>query len=244
MKECTIVVIVNKKAQYEMFLSSLKQQKNVEYQLITIENYDNCCAGARQTFNSIMSAVKFEKVIFCHQDIVFENENVLEKILDEVEKLNNIGVVGIAGCREGKRWEIISNLRHGDERKHCGRRISNPVEVQSVDECFFVMEKEFCEKIRFTEIEGWHLYAVEQCLRAKEYGKKNYVIPSEIWHQSDGKSLDPQYVLMLLKLKNKYALNKDILNTTVKQWDFTNFKGRVYIKYYYIKQVLKKILKK
>lgn len=53
----------------------------------------------------------------------------------------------------------------------------------TVDECCFGMERETFNSLRFNEdiCDGWHLYAVEMCLRAKEYTKS--------W----GRSIQPRY---------------------------------------------------
>ncbi len=67
------------------------------------------------------------------------------------------------------------------------KKIVKSTEVQTVDECFFIMNKNIIEKMKFTSLNGWHLYAVEQCLRMTKLGKRNYVVPANLWHLSDGK---------------------------------------------------------
>lgn len=52
----------------------------------------------------------------------------------------------------------------------------------TVDECCFGMTREVFDSLRFNEkvCNGWHLYAVEMCLRAKERAKfgGRYAIPA------------------------------------------------------------------
>ena len=244
MEQCSIIAISNNRNQYDLFVESLKTQKNIEYQLITIENYNNEYIGARQAFNENISAAKYDTIIFCHPDISFLNEYALEKIVKAVSQLKNLGVAGSAGCKNGRRWEILSTMYHGKDKEHCGTSIKEATVVQCVDECFFIMKKSLVNSLKFTELNGWHLYAVEQCVRANLMNKQNYVIPVDMWHFSDGKSLDPQYLKTLLKLKEKYLVNEGILNTTVKQWDLKSFRGYLYIQYYYYKQLIKKVMKR
>lgn len=244
MDQCSILVISNNKEQYKIFEESLKTQKNVEYQLITIENYNNEYIGARQAFNEKISFAKYDILIFCHPDIIFLDENALQRIMKSISQLEDFGVAGSAGCKSGRKWEILSTMYHGENKVLCGTTVEKTIVVQCVDECFFVMKKNVVNSLKFTNLSGWHLYAVEQCIRANLFNKQNYVIPANIWHFSDGKSLDPQYVKTLLKLKEKYSLDEEVLNTTVKQWNLKSFSGYLYIQYYYYKQLIKKALKK
>ena len=67
MEQCSIITISNNRNQYDLFVESLKTQKNIEYQLITIENYNNEYIGARQAFNENISAAKYDTIIFCQE---------------------------------------------------------------------------------------------------------------------------------------------------------------------------------
>lgn len=219
-------------------------QKNIQYQLIIIRNYNDEFEGVRQAYNSILDSINYEKVVFCHHDIFFLNEHELGNILRQMDEVSDVGVVGIAGCKTGEKWEILSTMYHGYEKVLCGTEIECPVEVQCLDECLFIMKKSFVQQIGFSEIKGWHLYAVEQCIRANAHGLKNYVVPANVYHYSSGNSLDPSYINSLLELKKMYSIDEEYLNTTVKQWDLKTKKGYCYIKYYYWKQIIKKLMKK
>lgn len=76
---------------------------------------------------------------------------------------------------------------------------------------FLYYEEKLLEKIPFSNIEGWHMYAVEQCLQATLDGKKNYVIPSRIWHLSAGVSEDRNYVRIGKEIVKRYGSNFPIL---------------------------------
>lgn len=239
---CTIIVISNKENVLEEYKKSLQIQKNVDYQLIVIDNTKNQYKSARKAFNSVLAQAYYEMVIFSHPDIRFMSENALFEILQMVEKINNFGVIGIAGCQAGKNWAILSNIIHGDEKREAGKKIEQAIEVQTVDECFFIMKKKIIQELKFTDEDGWHLYAVEQSLRMLDKGRKNYIVPAEIWHLSDGRSLEPAYMKGLEKIISKYRNNVEYINTTVKQWKTRGVEAYWYRKYYYMKQIMKKLI--
>lgn len=237
---CTIVVICNKEKVLKEYTENLNTQKNVIFQLIVIDNTDNQYSGARMAFNSFLAQIEHEIVIFSHPDIRFRSDYALANILRETAKIDDYGVVGIAGCASGQIWKILTNIVHGDKKVEAGERILDITEVQTVDECFFIMKKDMIQKIKFKNKDGWHLYAVEQSLQMKRDGKKNYVIPADVRHLSDGRSLDPSYMKGLEEIIREYKIETEYINTTVKQWKTKGFVAYLYRKYYYIKQVIKK----
>lgn len=240
---CTILTISNVKSTVDRFKNDLQKQTGVNVQLIVIENYNQDYLGARQAFNAHLSEIKNDNVLFMHPDIVFLNKTALFSILQQAEAIENYGVIGIAGCPPGKKWLIVSTMVHGKQKVQCGVTFDTPVEVQTVDECLFLMKRSTIDKWRFSDITGWHLYAVEQCLRMNQAGLKNYVVPCQVHHFSAGNSLDPSYVKILIIIKQMYASLPHYLNTTVKQWRTSSAEGNMYIYYYYLKMWLKKILK-
>lgn len=235
---CTIIVIYNDPTILDGFLTSLKTQEGVKYQLLLLDNCRDVFSGARQAYNSVLDQVEFPYVICCHPDIRFLERDALKYMIEAVEQIPSFGVVGVAGCPEGKKWELLSGILHGKERKQAGIPVSKATLVQTVDECFFVMEKEFLQDVRFSYLPGWHQYAVEQCLRAKEEGRDNYVIPAKLWHLSDGASLGPSYMKMLEVLIAAYP-EFSYMNTTVKQWKTKGVVSFCYRKYYLCKQWIK-----
>ena len=150
------------------------------------------------------------------------------------------GVVGAAGAiqREKKR-EIITAMVHGDNAMPLGTLVDRICEVQTVDECFFIVEREYFISHRFPETDGWHLHAVQYCLEAIKDGRKNYVVPARVWHLSDGKSLDYHYVNQLEELIKKEKEDFDLICTTVKAWPTKGIRAMIYRKYYVLKQYIK-----
>ena len=133
----------------------------------------------------------------------------------------------------------MSNIVHGPKKEQAGIKIIEPREVQTLDECMFIIKSDYFQKHNFFERTSWHLYAVEYCINALINGDKVYVIPANVWHLSDGKSLDQLYVKSLIEMSSEYRYKFNTLYTTVRKWPIKGFKGYVYLRYYYLKQFLK-----
>ncbi|MCW3763739.1 glycosyltransferase family protein [Weissella confusa] len=235
--EFSIITIVNKENVYQEFKKSLDQQKQVDYELIKINNSNNQFQSARAAYNEASKKATGKYLVFIHPDIRFLDEMSLYDILTEATNIDNFGVVGIAGSpvRMHKgHFILLTTLKQGKRKESIGDPIDEPTEVQTVDECFFIMEKSYWEKIPFSDIEGWHMYAVEQCLRAILGGKKNYVIPSRVWHLSAGVSEDRNYVKIGKEIVQRYGSHFPYINTTVTHWDTQGIKKNITPWIYYV----------
>lgn len=244
--DISIVTIVNNNKTYNKFLENLEAQENVNYELIKIENINNVYPGARIAFNNVIEQINGRYIFFMHPDIRFLSGNALSEICMKLDQIADFGIIGVAGCpielKNNKR-EIYTTILHGTSKKKAGISFENHVEVQTVDECLFILKKEVLKLYPFPNIDGWHLYAVEQCLLLKEKGFKNYVVPANLWHISDGKSLDANYVVQLKRILKKYS-NYKYINTTVRKWPTSKVYMLIGVNLYYLKQKLKSTLKK
>lgn len=244
----SIVTIVNKLNVFDDFCKSLETQSGVSFELIPIYNLKGEYKSARSAFNSTLNRCTGKYVIFTHPDIRFETSKELSATKTYLNEIANFGVIGAAGAVAGKynknKRVIYSNMVHGINKKRAGVKIDSLKEVQTVDECFFVLDKKYIIKNKFSKLDGWHLYAVELCLRCILDNKKNYVIPLNIWHLSDGKSLNSNYIHQLNRIIQIYSDKFPVLYTTVKIWKTKGLRAKIYRHYYFIKQEIKgKILR-
>lgn len=239
MNEVTLLVIVNDKKKYNEFLSCLNKQRGIEFRCVPIFNVNNeKFVSARTAYNSELENINSKYVAFCHPDVFFLDEYALRDIFVRIDEIKDFGIVGIAGCPSGKNRFLYSTMYHGVKREPAGISFSNQREVQTVDECFFVMKTD--SSFRFSGIEGWHLYAVEECLNKLLDDKVNYVVEANVWHVSNGQSLDSSYMTCLEKIIKKYKAHFPLINTTVKQWETQGLIAWGYRKYYFMKQYVKK----
>lgn len=188
-KRVTIVVCYNDEMQFEDFKLGLEKQSE-KAELIGINNEGNKFTSCASALNSVADKLETKFVIYSHQDMIFETENALSKIVDYMEKTDVNDIVGVAGVRKGSK-SAYTNIVHGiDNRRYAGKnRVETIEEVESVDECFFGGHTEYFVKNSFDEkiCDNWHIYAVEQSLRARTLGGRVYVCDADLYHHSDGK---------------------------------------------------------
>lgn len=150
----TIVVVWYKKNQLDDFLDNINKQKDIDITVISLDNSQNQYVGAREAFNSVINKIDTDYVLFLHPDVYFEDNTILIKMLSVIRKLNKMGVAGVAGCREGKEWSILSNIVHGKNKSSAGDKIKKPEVVQTVDECMFFVQTDIIKKFPFSNING------------------------------------------------------------------------------------------
>lgn len=244
----SIVTIINDQKMFEGFCTSLNKQKGVRVQLIPIYNLNNEFYSARKAYNSILDKCTGKYVIFTHPDIRMETPNTLSSIKQNLCELDSFGVVGAAGAvADNNNIEnriIYSSIHHGKDKREAGEIIKKPMVVQTVDECFFIVDRKFIISNKFDEVDGWHLYAVELCLECILKKKNNYVVPMTLWHISDGKSLDASYVYQIERIIKMYGKQFPIIYTTVKAWKTSGILPKIYRSYYALKQKIKTSIRK
>lgn len=238
----SLITVVNNREIYNDFLINLHTQVNIKYELIPIMNLHNELDSPREAFNQAGEKALGKYLMFIHPDIRFRSDEALHDIAERVDKINKAGVIGVAGAQpisKNKR-KIISSIYQGSAQNRVGQWGGSEFEeVQTVDECLFIVNKEYFIRHKFEEKAGWHLYAVEYCLNTLLDGMENYVVKADVWHLSPGNSLDSNYVVQLEKLIKKYRRDFEQIGTTVKAWPTRGLQPYIYRRYYYIKQLIK-----
>ena len=231
-KQFSLITIVNKEPVYQEFKQGLEEQVGVDYELIRINNDHQQFTSARAAYNQAAERAHGEYLVFLHPDIRFLTPTSLKDLLDQVVALPKLGVAGIAGCptelQNGDRL-ILTTIVQGKDQEPVptAEPIATATPVQTVDECFFVMTKNFWRAHPFTDCPGWHFYAVEQSLIALQNGFQNYVLPAQIWHTSAGASEDYHYVQIARRMIKEYGADFPVINTTVRKWETRGLAAQV-----------------
>lgn len=238
-----IFTIVNNLDIYNEFVDSINLQKDVCFQLFPIMNCHGEFSSARKAYNEYANGKEFKYFVFSHPDIRFLDDKSLSDIINYVDSIGEFGVVGVAGATKIQdSCRTLTTIVQGKNKAFYGYKISKPEKVQTLDECFFVVESEYFNQHLFSDVDGWHLYSVEYCLNAEINNRVNYVVPSRVWHLSDGASLDEKYMTQLNKLIEDYREKYDVIYTTVKPWRTKGLRASIYRKYYWLKQRIKRAL--
>jgi hypothetical protein len=153
-----------------------------------------------ELYNKGLNESKYDKVVFCHDDINFETDNWGKKLLKLLSKNEEFGIVGVAGSRElpksGKWWENPNHIYGQVYHKHNGKKWLSKYsdktpnfidDVVIVDGLFFLVDKNKI-KVNFDEtVEGFHFYDVDFCYRNFKEGVRVGVVSDiDITHMSIG----------------------------------------------------------
>ena len=198
MSEVTVICCYNNERMYSDFVNALKTQ-TCPYELIGIDNRGNgkftSCAAA---YNSVVDRVKTKYVVYSHQDILLNSPDLLSKFAAFLERTQTDDILGVAGVRFDSAG-ALSNILHvaPDTRElvPAGKFPSgcDMAECFTLDECFFGGHTEHFKAYPFNAdiCSGWHLYAVEACLRTQtirnitdEGGGHVYVCDIPLVHNS------------------------------------------------------------
>lgn len=244
-KQLSVLTIVNRQEIFEGFRESLQAQEEIDYELLPIVNLNGEYDSARKAYNEAALKAEGTYLLFSHPDIRFLKPEALKELMEQAEKIRDFGVIGVAGAKEkagnSGKGEILAGIVHGSNQDYFGtRQIRKPEEVQTVDECLFLVKKDDFTEHPFQEKPGWHLYAVEYCLDALLNGQKNYVVPADVWHMSDGKSLNEKYVSQVDQMVRERRGQVDVIFTTIKTWPTKGLTAFLYRKYYWLKQRIKR----
>jgi len=216
----SVVAIYNNEKLLNDYLIKNLNNQSVEYELILIDNTPQKLNSAAEALNNAAENAKGKYIMFTHYDISF-SDTWLEEIEIMLEKIDNLGIAGVAGIEE-KGKQIISNIEDGIPPEHMGKQIKSPQEVFTLDEVVAIIPKHIFNKFKFDEeIGGWHLYVVDYCLNIKKQGLGVFVLPVSLHHRSRPPYLPEDYFIVLKKLLEKYRNDYDKLYTTCGNWDRT-----------------------
>lgn len=225
MKNFTIISVYNNgQLLQDCLKSSVEAQQEVTTELKYIDNTENKFPNAKVAYESGLDNCLGKYIICSHQDIRLLNDDELKNIYQQLEKIEDFGIVGVAGVA-GR--DIISNIYHGEEpREVCNYHITQETPCETVDECFFIIKNEakYINIFRELSCDSWHMYAVEYSLRCRELGEKVYVIPANIYHVSPGNSYDESYYTQLKKIAKRYKRSFDRINCTMGFWHTGTFR--------------------
>lgn len=214
----SIICICNHRKVYnECLLPSLQRQRNCSYELLMINNKNNRYSNAVDAFCSVIKETTGKYLMFVHQDMILEDDYFLNKTEKFLETHLEVGIAGVAGVKEGM---VYTNMYHNVPKILAGhRKIDREKEVNSLDECLFIIPKALLLEYPFDKeiCHDWHLYAIEYCYRMKTMNKQVMTLPYQTYHVSSGHFMQVGYYDTLLKLAKKYRSFKR-LDTPIRAW--------------------------
>ncbi len=205
--------------------NSVKKLKG-DYELILIDNRQDQFSSCASALNHGAKSAKGDYLVFLHQDINFTDENWIDNTLNQINKLDNPGIIGVAGKIDKKHkgnnnhYKIYSNIKDGLNPTDASPYKLEKAEIAStVDECLFIIPKKVFDLYQFDEVvcDNWHLYGVDYTYSIKNKGYLAYIIPSVLEHRSGGYSMSDDYFKTLKNLQKKHEDEK-VIYTCMGDW--------------------------
>lgn len=195
----SVICCYNRAAEYAAMCETLKAQ-TVPCEVIGVDNSDGKFSSAAAALNWGAEQAQGNVFVFLHQDILFTKEDSLAQLIRVIVQTPRPVIAGLFGAKHGKDETYIEDFKI----------------YETVDECCLAMSGETWRMLRFNETlcDGWHLYAVELCLRAQNAGVLICAKDCGIRHLSNG-TVDKNYMRTYRKLLLTYK-DKKWLATTCK----------------------------
>lgn len=209
MKSLSIICVYNnERILQDYLLAGLKAQNNQDMELVLLDNRENAYPSASSALNAGARMATTDNLVFAHQDIHFDCPTIIDELLSFFA--SDLGVFGSSGVGRFKA-KMLSNVFTGSRNpklfaNRLCERITEPVEVETLDECFFCMKKDLYARLGGFDEEicnNWHMYAVELTLHAKKEGVSVYAVPLSILHKSGG-TISKAYINNLSAVCRKY----------------------------------------
>lgn len=201
--EFSVCTLVNRKEEYGLLLQSLQRagfnHENTEF--IYLDNCEKNHFDGYRGINLFLQQAKGKYIIICHQDILFDKDNIddLRARLKELsEKDPAWAVCGNAGANGPN--HIVYHISYPNDLFMS--KGSFPQKVHALDENFIVVKNQTYLNVS-TDLKGFHLYATDLCLHAELSGFTSYVIAFNLTHKSRG-NRDQSFFELRKKLIKKY----------------------------------------
>lgn len=149
---------------------------------VPVDNRSGEFATAGAALNHGASRATNDVVVFVHQDVVLHSLPQLEVAAAALLASPDIGVLGAVGV--DRRGRIVGRVR--DRVVSIGRAAVRPVDVDSLDEVLFMVNRERLgrEPIVNDPDLAWHAYAVEYGLRMRRAGLRSVAMDIPLTHNS------------------------------------------------------------
>lgn len=203
----------------EKFVEYLRKSCGIpKVEIIPFENPGT--HSLTEAYNIILEKSSNDIVVLCHDDIYFEKNNWGNKVVKHVKRNPEYGILGVAGSislpTSAKWWEDPKKMRGIVNHEHEGKKweskystsLGNKIDdVVLVDGLFMVLNRKQPLQSFGEDVQGFHMYDVDYCLRNHLSDIKIGVIYDiRVTHLSIGQT-NQQWEDNRQKLADKYKEN-------------------------------------
>lgn len=215
----SIICVYNRPDIFQNTLVKSLSNQDHPFEIIGLDNTSSRFPSAAKALNSGANEANGDLFVFVHQDVSFEKADSLRRLISIF--MNNTvngdvgGIVG-KGYNENSQSTIVAGSRADFNGEKVGKNgfMEDYATAESVDEFLLIMTRETFFQHPFNEkaCNGWHLYAVEQCMNAHLKKHNVYVINSDVKHYSPG-CIDFKYYWAQFRLATYYPFYGRVMST-------------------------------
>lgn len=225
-----ISVVFSTRTHNQSHIEHIKRTSGLSKNIEILQFINNGEYSLTEIYNKGLKESKYDIVIFCHDDIIFNKDNWGKKILSHFEKDIQLGILGIAGTTDmpvsGKWWEdstkMVGIVKHSNngrtwESKYSANFEGDVIETVVNDGLFFACHKNRI-KVNFDEsFKGFHFYDIDFTFNNHIHGVKvGVVFDIKITHMSIGMT-NEQWEANRVQFVNKFSKNLPIkINPEIK----------------------------
>ena len=189
----------------ESFTSKGFHSGNSEF--IALDNRGENRFDGYSWLRRVLPEVRGKYILFCHDDIELLSDGYddLVRCLDNLEAQDSKWTIaGNAGHVAGgiRTWNSSGARYLVSPGNHVDRAGLIPCEVESMDENFFVINRDRLV-VGSLDLSGFHFYASDLALNSERAGGRAYVIPFEVLHDSWG-NRDPSFYVLREMFRKKH----------------------------------------
>ncbi|WP_256403606.1 glycosyltransferase family 2 protein [Halorubrum salinum] len=212
----------------EFLLKGLRNQTCQNFEKILVNNSDGIYSSAASALNAGADDASGKYYVFIHQDVLLP-PHYLEEAMNYLNDIGEFGIAGAVGVKGDDSVpprpvdvNIIQTGLNKTSRESNVKNISDPAEVEAVDELLLIIPAKVFSKENFSQdiCNGWHLYGIEFCLRMKSVEKQIITLPIELWHRDGELKRNWKHDLTLLRIINEYD-NVDRIYVPRHSWPAT-----------------------
>jgi GT2 family glycosyltransferase len=219
----SIICAYNNREKLNRFLLASLRDQTAPHEILLIDNCAGEFSNAPQTLNETVGKAKFDYLMFIHQDVALDSASWLTDAAKTLNKLGSFGAAGVAGRNA---TDLFASVSHGHPPRPAGpSRLKKPIPVQTLDGCLMIVPRAVFLEQGFDKetCSGWYLYVADYCLDMARRGRKVYVLPHAVYHESLGPADPAVYEKTKMKLLKKHKDHVQTVYTTIGIWNTEPF---------------------
>ena len=196
-----ISVIISTRKRDEIYIKHVKKMfSNPKTEILVFQNDNEYSLS--ELYNKGLNESKNDIVIFMHDDLIIETNNLTPKILKIFNENEEFGIIGIAGTTEiksGMWWQDREKMFGIVGHEHNGKRHVNYYskqtfndklkEVVVIDGLFMMVHKKRIKHMFNEEFKGFHFYDLPICVENFMSGVKiGLTTKIRVTHKSIGET--------------------------------------------------------